>query len=102
MERTKSALHPVWWNAASCLVAVGALASCMLYPRSSISRPPTAQQLAELVEPQPDIPARDLFHGAGGPALAPPAGAVSATSRRTAAAPARVSTSRTPTGGAGT
>jgi hypothetical protein len=43
-------------------------------PRSTATAPLTAAQIAELwVEPA-DIRARDLFHGPGGPALAPAAG----------------------------
>lgn len=37
--------------------------------------PPTAEQMAEFWTDPGDIPARDLFHGPGGPALMPPDGA---------------------------
>jgi hypothetical protein len=55
--------------AAIAAIAVCTAVACAPSIESTLPGPPTPQQLAELwVEPEPG---RDLFHGVGGPALAP-------------------------------
>jgi len=61
------------------LLATGTAAlaaiACASAPRSSLPRPPNAEEMAEFwVEPE-DIRKRDLFDGPGGPALRPKPGA---------------------------
>jgi hypothetical protein len=45
--------------------------ACAFHARSTLPRPPTPRELAELVEPGLPSPTRDLFYGPGGPGLAP-------------------------------
>jgi hypothetical protein len=65
--------------ALACAAGALAVAACAKLPRevkSTAAAPLTAAQMAELwVEPA-DIASRDLFHGPGGPGLAPAPGAV--------------------------
>jgi hypothetical protein len=59
---------------ATAAAAVAAVA-CASTPRSTLSGPPNAEEMAEFwVEPE-DIRKRDLFDGPGGPALRPKPGA---------------------------
>jgi hypothetical protein len=53
------------------LLVVGAFSSCAPAMRSTATGPVTATHLAELWVPPADLAARDLFHGPGGPELAP-------------------------------
>jgi hypothetical protein len=66
-------------RALGLLLAALASASCAKLPRkvrSTATAPLTAEQLAELWSEPADIASRDLFHGPGGPDLAPAPGAV--------------------------
>ena len=66
-------------RALGIVLAVLAAASCAKLPqkvRSTAEAPLTAEQLAELWSEPADIASRDLFHGPGGPSLAPAPGAV--------------------------
>ena len=66
-------------RALACALAMLAAASCAKLPRkvrSTATAPLTAAEAAELWTEPADIAARDLFHGPGGPDLAPAPGSV--------------------------
>ena len=60
---------------AAILVTLAAAVACAPGVRVSNTTPPAAGKLAELWQLPEDIATRDLFHGAGGAALMPAAGA---------------------------